>query len=406
MATLSAAVVNRLRRVANSAAVATNATTTRAQAQQQRLVMEQPKPRKLLHSIVINNQPSLLNRPPTTRPNHIPLNQLGAGETSSGMCAPFAEPSQHRHTTSLMQDLSAEDLSTYEEPDSGEEDMADHGEESEVEEWERAGGQARSGEDMAEDIRRTPPYKRTEVLSPAALADQRKKSPSTCKSHIEQATVQQPPAPPPTAQAMTLKPTFLCWRCGNYGHVGTDCAATMHSTNSLRHCTNCQETGHYSILCTKPCKPQPPNNLNAIHCNFGFGYHYGSQCNKKKHSTSVQYSNRTKKAIRTSHNLSRMPEGSNQPDHNGAQWLHDTTILNDYQRERGNEGSWEQLYLRLLDAHAVHHAKLIDGFHYIHKGSTGQLIILRGLQINRMLAQNFFIQQAHNNTGHGGLDKT
>ena len=30
-------------------------------------------------------------------------------------------------------------------------------------------------EDMAEDIRRTPPHKRTEVLSPAALAQRRKK---------------------------------------------------------------------------------------------------------------------------------------------------------------------------------------------------------------------------------------
>ena len=95
--------------------------------------MEQPKPRKLLHSIVINNQPSLLTRPPTPLPNYIPLNQLWAGETSPVRSSPFAGPSQHRHNTSLMQELSAEGFSTVEEPESGEEDMADDGEKSEME---------------------------------------------------------------------------------------------------------------------------------------------------------------------------------------------------------------------------------------------------------------------------------
>ena len=131
--------------------------------------------------------------------------------------------------------------------------------------------------------------------------------------------MQQPPPPPPTAQAINLKPIFPCCLCNNYGHVGRDCAKKMHSTNSLRHCTNCQEPGDYSILCTEPFKPQPPNNLNDIQYDFRFGHHYGSQCNKKKESTSVKNSNSIKKTIRTSHNLSRMPEESNLPDLNVAQ---------------------------------------------------------------------------------------
>ena len=101
-----------------------------------------------------------------------------------------------------MQELSAEDFSTDEEPESGEEDMADNGEdgeEEEMEEWEREGAPPMSMEEIAEDIRRTSPHKRTEVLSPAALAEQRKTSPPTCKSHIEQPTVPNPPPPPPTA---------------------------------------------------------------------------------------------------------------------------------------------------------------------------------------------------------------
>ena len=122
LATFSAAAVNNLKQAATSVAVASNATTTRAQAQQHRLVIEEPKPRKLLRSIVINNQPSLLNRPPTLRPNHIHLNELGAGETSADRFAPFAGPSQHRHTTSLMWELSAEDDSTEEDRERGEGD--------------------------------------------------------------------------------------------------------------------------------------------------------------------------------------------------------------------------------------------------------------------------------------------
>ena len=112
LATLSAAAVNRLRQTAAAVTVATNATTTRAQAQQARLVIKEPQLKKFLHSIVIVNEPSLLNRPPTPMPNHIPLNQLRAGETSPGRSFPFAGPSQHRHTTSLMQELSAEDFSS------------------------------------------------------------------------------------------------------------------------------------------------------------------------------------------------------------------------------------------------------------------------------------------------------
>ena len=49
--------------------------------------------------------------------------------------------------------------------------MADDGEESEMEAWEREGAQPRSVEEMAEDIRRTAAHTRTEVFSPAALAE-------------------------------------------------------------------------------------------------------------------------------------------------------------------------------------------------------------------------------------------
>ena len=80
-------------------------------------------------------------------------------------------------------------------------------------------------------------------------------------------------------------------------------------------------------------------NLNAIQCDFCFGHHYGSQCNKKKESTAVKYSNMTKKAMRIFHNLLPMPEGSNQPDLNVTQWLNDTNMLNDYQSAMSNEAS-------------------------------------------------------------------
>ena len=170
LATLSAAAVNRLRQAATSAAVATNTTTIRAQTQQQGLVIEEPKVRKLLHSNVIDKQPSFFNRLPTTRPNHIPLNQVGDSKSSTGRSSPYAAHSQHRHTTSLMKELSTQDFSTDEEPESGEEDMVDDGEDSQIEESEREAGQPTSIKDMAGDIRSTLPHKSTEALSPAAHA--------------------------------------------------------------------------------------------------------------------------------------------------------------------------------------------------------------------------------------------
>ena len=104
-------------------------------------------------------------------PNHIPLTQLGAGETSSGMSSPVAGPFQHRHTTRLMQELSSQDFSSDEELDSGEEDIADDGKESVIEDWQKEGAQPRSGGEIAEGISSTPCNNATDVLSPLALAE-------------------------------------------------------------------------------------------------------------------------------------------------------------------------------------------------------------------------------------------
>ena len=259
---------------------------------------------------------------------------------------------------------------------------------------------------MAGDIRRTRPHKRTEVLSPVARPEQWKKLPTTCKSHIEQRDVLYPPPPSPTAQALTLIPTVPCCLCGNYGHAGKVCPESMHSSNSLRICTTCQELSHYSILCTKPPKVQPRNNLNAIPCAFYVVHHYGIARDTAEECTSVKYSNRTMKVIRTCHHILRMPEGRNQPDLNITLWLHDTNTLNDYNREMGNESPCEHLYVRLLAGYLLQAAKLIAGSLYIYRALTWQLIIPRGLQIKGMSAQNFFIQQAHHNSSNGGLDKT
>ena len=64
-------------------------------------------------------------------PNHSHLNQLGASESYYGRSLPLEGHSQNRHTTSLMQELSAEDFSPDEELDTEEEDMADDGEDGE-----------------------------------------------------------------------------------------------------------------------------------------------------------------------------------------------------------------------------------------------------------------------------------
>ena len=190
-----------------------------------------------------------------------------------------------------------------------------------MEGWERETAPLGSIEEMTEDIKRIPSYKKTEVLCPAALVKHRKKLPPTCKSHIEQPIVLDHASAPLTAPGVTFQPHFACWLCGNYEHVGKDRPESMHGSNSLRKCTNCQVTGYYSILWTKRPNAHPSNTLNASQCDFCFGHHYGSECNKKKPCTSVRYSNRTKQAIRIWHNKSPMPEGSNHQTvilHNGC----------------------------------------------------------------------------------------
>ena len=84
---------------------------------------------------------------------------------------------------------------------------------------------------MAENIWSTLPYKRTEVLSTEALAEQSKNWSPTYKSHIEQLAVLHTPPPPTSTQASTFKPTDPYWLYGNYEHAGktvqsSDIAAT------------------------------------------------------------------------------------------------------------------------------------------------------------------------------------
>lgn len=121
---------------------------------------------------------------------------------------------------------------------------------------------------MAEEIRRTPRHKRTEVLSAAALAEQRQKSPSTCKSHDEQVPALHPTPLPTTAQAIKTWPTFPCWLCGNHGQASRDCLKIMHSTNSLRYCTNYQHTGY--------------GGLNKTYQNLTDKYHWKDSCSDIK----------------------------------------------------------------------------------------------------------------------------
>ena len=101
-----------------------------------------------------------------------------------------------------MQELSAEHFSIDEETEGKEEDMADDAENEEEDEMaalERGTSLPRSIEEMAEDISRTPPHTKTVLLSPPALAEQRMKSPPTCKSHTEQPMLEYPPLSTSTA---------------------------------------------------------------------------------------------------------------------------------------------------------------------------------------------------------------
>ena len=76
-----------------------------------------------------------------------------------------------------MQQFSAADFSTDKQSGSGEPDMADdreHGDEEEMKKSKTEGSSLRRIEEMAENIRSTLSYKRTEVLSTEALAEQSK----------------------------------------------------------------------------------------------------------------------------------------------------------------------------------------------------------------------------------------
>ena len=110
--------------------------------------------------------------------------------------------------------------------------------------------------------------------------------------------------------------------------------------------------------------------------------------------------------------LSSTPSSSfpppSRPSHQNvevAAWSNNRQLTQDYQREILADPCWSNTF---KEAHTPKNplTKIIEGFLYINKHGSWKFVILRGLKIGTLSAQEALIQQGHQNTGHGGLQKT
>ena len=88
-----------------------------------------------------------------------------------------------------------------------------------------------------------------------------------------------------------------------------------------------------------------------------------------------------------------------------AKWITDQDLKKHYQEQLAQDKAFKDLYVRSVKEEKIPTVKYKDGFLYLRKRSNWKLEIPEGFNINGKTASEYLINEAHVNTGHGGLDK-
>jgi len=359
----------------------TYTTTTRAQAQQERLVKDQPE-----FQVRINK-----------RPSNFEQEEYSEWEE---------DPQQNKWQMGEVQPQEPE----------------------EMEHWERVS----NGPDMERTIRRSPSPPENEwtpILNGTLRI--RRNDPRKCTDKVpKHLKTHKPPPPPPSpmigSSTQHWNAIDFCWNCRPQGHTMSQCrqpplevpkvshkipfqkqsiSQNPQNTKAARKCSNCHQEGHNRTKCPLLQKD------NITKCTYCKGHHSIHRCNKRENNQQkVKRTIPEVEYIRNKENLGQ--ELEIWPDLEVARWMVDKKLKEEYNRYMEMDRNWQELWKDTKEGNPATETKEKEGFFYTYRRTRGQanggwrLIIPRNLNLRGMLAIESLIQEAHDQTGHGGLRKT
>ena len=95
-----------------------------------------------------------------------------------------------------------------------------------------------------------------------------------------------------------------------------------------------------------------------------------------------------------------------------ARWIEDKKLKEEYNRYMEMDGNWQELWKDAKEGNSAVGIQEKKEFFYTYRRTRGnanggwRLIIPRNLNLRGMSAIEFLIQEAHDQTDHGGLGKT
>jgi len=91
------------------------------------------------------------------------------------------------------------------------------------------------------------------------------------------------------------------------------------------------------------------------------------------------------------------------PDLEVAKWVQEKERKEEYIEAIEKDKSYSRMYTDVQQGEKIREMQIKDGFLYGYKKGGWKLIISDNFNIRGMLAKEFLLHEAHNNTGHEGL---
>jgi len=323
-------------------------------------------------------------------------------------------------------------------------------------------------EDMESTIRRSPlPRENEWTPTLNGTLRMRGNDPRKCKDEVpEELKFHHSPPPPPSPTTNSLSNKAFCWNykmnrytmnecwqlpyqqdvntciwCRNIGHATQECPfyikeipenflgknpmavnqepqlkeqnivklpkqAPQNMRRRQTKCSNCNQAGHnrtkYPKLhptfsgITKPDFPK---------CNYCQEHHLVRKYNIRKYDLKR---NLGKEKIVEQVKKEEGIVGWNErwPDLEVAKWVQEKKRKEEYIKAMEEDKSYNKIYKDLEKGGQISEMQIKDSFLYGYKRGGWKLIIPDNFDIRGMSAKEFLLHEAHNNTGHGGLQKT
>ena len=194
-----------------------------------------------------------------------------------------------------------------------------------------------------------------------------------------------------------------CLQCSSWNHTTFNCHMGIH--NSIKICANCKRRGHWS----EDCKNRKVVLINSKKpCNYCLKIHYQTVLNcplRYEHLKKLSKEEHSSEKLMEKVGLPKDVMEVINPDINLGKWIHNLNLTQHYVDQILIDPTYSDIYKRVQQG-PIHLVQVANRFLYLCRRNTWRMVIPEGFKMEGMSAIHYLINQAHNNCGHGGTEKT